>query len=81
MPATHSQLGRPEPQNTTHPINKRKGKNTNPYPFSKHPIFLEPIMFQRLTWPVVITTPKGSIATTALFDTGSNVFVLNYEWA
>src|SRR6266436_6584954 len=48
---------------------------------SKRAKFLEPITYTRLFRPVTLNTPEGERTVQALFDTGSNVFVLDQGWA
>src|SRR6266481_430695 len=48
---------------------------------SKRAKFLEPITYTRLIRPVTLNTPEGERTVQALFDTGSNVFVLDQGWA
>ena len=65
---------------STNPRLKRPNQTSEP-PNTKKPKYLEPPVYSRLTRKVLLETPQGSQAVTALFDTGSNVFVLDQAWA
>src|SRR6266481_2858598 len=58
-----------------------KGKITHQEGSSKRAKFLEPITYTRFIRPVTLSTPEGERTAQALFDTGSNVFVLDQGWA
>ena len=81
MPTAHSC---PSPRgqhiipNSSNPL---KRKNTQTTPSTKPTKFLEPVVYTRLIRKVQLQTPKGNQSVHALFDTGSNVFVLDQDWA
>src|SRR6266849_1403421 len=81
MSTAHSRPIREVRTHTMDSPNQQKRKATSTNPTNKRAKFLEPVIYNRLIRPVQLTTPNGNQTVQALFDTGSNVFVIDQNWA
>src|SRR6266849_699159 len=81
MSTAHSRPIREVRTHTMDSPNQQKRKATSTTTISKRAKFLEPVVYTRLIRPVQLQTPRGNQTVQALFDTGSNVFVLDQNWA
>jgi hypothetical protein len=81
MPTAHSRPAQNAERGTNAPNPLKRKLPQNQPSTDKRAKFLERVTYSRLIRQVQLQTPNGNQSLQALFDTGSNVFVLSQEWA